>query len=278
MIEDIIELYKRKCTHFGQFSIFYNIWIMIIIIIGLGVSIGICLSILLYNVLPEFFLIYTLLLPIIIIEFMYFWSVELYIFHSQKKYIIKIFNQLINDELNEEVKNKVIVKMKKVQRIHFKAKYYFNSNPIGRLYNIIKFEEFLIESNIQNINKLNNTIKEINEYIKDKYNINHYFKIAFLGISGAIVLTPIVEYAQAVYIPKDSTVFVWGNIFLYLSVIAPFILFAVSSEYIYKKIYYSIKIKEKGLLKNMLNKLNNIDFNVKIIDKYLDSDQDFKNI
>lgn len=85
-------------------------------------------------------------------------------------------------------------------------------------------------------------------------------------------MTQIIEYAQAVYIPTNSTVFEWEKILLFLLAIGPFIMFLVLSEYIYKKIRYLNKLKEKRTLKNLSNKLNNFYFDRNKLERYIDDE------
>ncbi|WP_278453822.1 hypothetical protein [Thomasclavelia spiroformis] len=83
-------------------------------------------------------------------------------------------------------------------------------------------------------------------------------------------MTQIIEYAQAVYFSTNPTVFEWEKILLFLLAIAPFIMFLVLSEYIYKKMRYLNKLREKRTLKNLSNKLNDFDFNQNKLERYMD--------
>ena len=139
--------------------------------------------------------------------------------------------------------------MKEIEETDFAMKYLVQSNQVAKIYNVIRFEEFMIESNINSSNKAKKIQKEINEYIKDINNTYAYFKLTFLGVSATIIMTQIIEYAQAVYFPTNSTVFEWEKILLFLLTIGPFIMFLVIGEYIYKKVRYLNKLKEKRTLK-----------------------------
>ena len=130
----------------------------------------------------------------------------------------------------------------------------------------------MIENNINSSNKAKKIQKEINEYIKDINNTYAYFKLTFLGVSATIIMTQIIEYAQAVYFPTNSTVFEWEKIFLFLLAIGPFIMFLVISEYIYKKVLYLKELKEKSTLKNLSNKLNDFDFDRNKLERYIDDE------
>lgn len=140
--------------------------------------------------------------------------------------------------------------MKEIEKTDFEMKYLVQSNKVNKIYNVIRFEKFMIESNINSSNKAKKIQKEINEYIKDINNTYAYFKLTFLGVSATIIMTQIIEYAQAVYFPTNSTVFEWEKILLFLLAIGPFIMFLVISEYIYKKVLYLKELKEKRTLKN----------------------------
>ncbi|MFR4295288.1 MAG: hypothetical protein ACLTDD_11725 [Thomasclavelia spiroformis] len=162
--------------------------------------------------------------------------------------------------------------MKEIEKTDFEMKYLVQSNKINKIYNVIRFEKFMIESNINSSNKAKKIQKEINEYIKDINNTYAYFKLTFLGVSATIIMTQIIEYAQAVYFSTNSTVFEWEKILLFLLAIGPFIMFLVISEYIYKKVLYLKKLKEKRTLKNLSNKLNDFDFDRNKLDIYIDDE------
>lgn len=162
--------------------------------------------------------------------------------------------------------------MKEIEKTDFEMKYLVQSNKINKIYNVIRFEKFMIESNINSSNKAKKIQKEINEYIKDINNTYAYFKLTFLGVSATIIMTQIIEYAQAVYFSTNSTVFEWEKILLFLLAIGPFIMFLVISEYIYKKVLYLKKLKEKRTLKNLSNKLNDFDFDGNKLDIYIDDE------
>ena len=103
--------------------------------------------------------------------------------------------------------------MKEIEETDFAMKYLVQSNQVAKIYNVIRFEEFMIESNINSSNKAKKIQKEINEYIKNINNTYAYFKLTFLGVSATIIMTQIIEYAQAVYFPTNSTVFEWEKKF-----------------------------------------------------------------
>ena len=159
--------------------------------------------------------------------------------------------------------------MKEIEKTDFEMKYLVQSNKINKIYNVIRFEKFMIESNINSSNKAKKIQKEINEDINNTY---AYFKLTFLGVSATIIMTQIIEYAQAVYFSTNSTVFEWEKILLFLLAIGPFIMFLVISEYIYKKVLYLKKLKEKRTLKNLSNKLNDFDFDRNKLDIYIDDE------
>ncbi|MFR6666067.1 MAG: hypothetical protein ACLUQX_07995 [Thomasclavelia spiroformis] len=162
--------------------------------------------------------------------------------------------------------------MKEIEKTDFEMKYLVQSNKINKIYNVIRFEKFMIESNINSSNKAKKIQNEINLYIKDINTTYAYFNLTFLGVSATIIMTQIIEYAQAVYFSTNSTVFEWEKILLFLLAIGPFIMFLVISEYIYKKVLYLKKLKEKRTLKNLSNKLNDFDFDRNKLDIYIDDE------
>lgn len=270
MSEDVIEIYKRNCTIYGQFDILYNNWVIFATIAVLSGIIDYHVYKYLHNTINEILLIYVLEIVIAIVEIAYFSITGYYVFSRQKTYTIAKFKELISDEKDEEIKNRAQTKMKEIKETDFTMKYLVKSNQVDKIYNIIRFEEFMIESNINSSNKAKKIQKEINEYIKDKDTYT-YFKLTFLGVSATIIMTQIIEYAQAVYFPTNSTVFEWEKILLFLLTIGPFIMFLVIGEYIYKKMRYLNKLREKRTLKNLSNKLNDFDFNQNKLERYMDN-------
>lgn len=270
MIEDVIETYKRNCTIYGQFDILYNNWVIFATIAVLSGIIDYHVYKYLHNTINEILLIYVLEIVIAIVEIAYFSFTGYYVFSRQKTYTIAKFKELISDEKDEEIKNRAQTKMKEIKETDFTMKYLVKSNQVDKIYNIIRFEEFMIESNINSSNKAKKIQKEINEYIKDKDTYT-YFKLTFLGVSATIIMTQIIEYAQAVYFSTNPTVFEWEKILLFLLAIGPFIMFLVLSEYIYKKMRYLNKLREKRTLKNLSNKLNDFDFNQNKLERYMDN-------
>lgn len=272
MIEDVIETYKRNCTIYGQFDILYNNWVIFATIAVLSGIIDYHVYKYLHNTINEILLIYVLEIVIAIVEIAYFSFTGYYVFSRQKTYTIAKLKELISDEKNEEIKNRAQTKMKEIEETDFAMKYLVQSNQVAKIYNVIRFEEFMIESNINSSNKAKKIQKEINEYIKDINNTYAYFKLTFLGVSATIIMTQIIEYAQAVYFPTNSTVFEWEKILLFLLTIGPFIMFLVISEYIYKKVLYLKELKEKRTLKNLSNKLNDFDFDRNKLERYIDDE------
>ena len=88
--------------------------------------------------------------------------------------------------------------------------------------------EFLEISKIDTPEKANDLKTKIYEYSKKERNFREYIDIAFLGVVVMAVLTPIIEYAQSVYIPNSLSSFNRENILIYLSTTFPIVALPIS--------------------------------------------------
>ena len=98
MIEDVIEIYKRNCTIYGQFDILYKNWVIFATIAVLSGIIDYHVYKYLHNTINEILLIYVLELIIAIVEIAYFSITGYYVFFRQRTYTIAKLNELISDE------------------------------------------------------------------------------------------------------------------------------------------------------------------------------------
>ncbi len=78
------------------------------------------------------------------------------------------------------------------------------------------------------------------------------------------VLTPIIEYAQSVYIPNSLSSFNRENILIYLSTTFPIVAVPIC---INKFMHKYNNISEKKRLLILSEKLNNYDFNISELEK-----------
>lgn len=273
MVEDIIEAYKRKCTLSGQFML-YNSFVAITIILCLGGFFGILVFVYFYGKISELLLLYASLLPIIIVEMLYIWIAKRWIFRKQKKFVVKVFKQLISNEKNEKIIARTTEKVKKIEEMPFKLKYFIHRDPIDKIFDMIKFDEFLLDLKIKDKDDMESRNAELEAYIKNMSNVNSYIKTAFWGIGGTIVFAPIVEYAQAIYIPDDSTSFIWSNVLIYLIIITPFVIVIIVSEFFLKKMNYSMNLRKKRMLIRLSDRLKNTVFGEERLKKYLETDLD----
>lgn len=160
---------------------------------------------------------------IFIAEFMYMFILGIYLFYYKKFYIIKKITLLIEELVNETSKIKMIDNLNRIKKLCFNVKYLFNISPIDKIFSKIKFDEFLEISKIDTPEKANDLKTQIYEYSKKERNFREYIDIAFLGVVVMAVLTPIIEYAQSVYIPNSLSSFNWKNILIYFSTTFPIV-------------------------------------------------------
>lgn len=269
MIEDILETYKDKCTRVGQFSLVLDTWIILIITFVLGGIISLFIYKLLKNFLPELLIMYLVMAIIVMVEFIYLAIVQFYIFYKTKKYTIKIISTLLEEEPDKTIKNEANEMLKKIKKSKFKLKYIVKNNPIEKLYNKIKYKEFLDVLLINNQENAIKVKKNIKEYLNDKDNFKDNINTAFWGIAFIAILNPIIEYIQSIYIPNSSTEFNSINILVYLVLVATFILPAFLIDYLIRKSNDSKNRKEKRLLLTLSNKLTDYDFKVNPLKRYI---------
>ena len=191
----------------------------------------------------------------------------IYLFHYKKSYIIKKITLHIEEFVNETGKIKFIDNLNRIKKLRFNVKYLFNVSPIDKIFSKIKFDEFLEISKIDTPEKANDLKTEIYEYSKKERNFREYIDIAFLGIVVMAVLTPIIEYAQSVYIPNSLSSFNWKNILIYLSTTFPIVAVPICiNKFMHKYNTYN-NISEKKKLLILSEKLNNYDFNISELEK-----------
>ena len=154
MIEDILENYRRLCTRVGQFDIVLNFGLILLVIFGFGGILGLFVFIKLENYVNDIIRIYLSMGTLFLVEFIYLFIVEFYIFKREKKYIIKTLNLLIKKELDKSIKEKANRTIIDIKNINFRQKWLSKSNIIEKIYNEIKFKEFLEISQINNLEKL----------------------------------------------------------------------------------------------------------------------------
>lgn len=204
---------------------------------------------------------------ILIAEFIYMFILGIYLFYYKKSYIIKKITLLIEELVNETSKIKMIDNLNRIKKLRFNVKYLFNVSPIDKIFSKIKFDEFLEISKIDTPEKANDLKTKIYEYSKKERNFREYIDIAFLGVVVMAVLTPIIEYAQSVYIPNSLSSFNYENILIYLSTTFPIVAVPMFiNKFMHKYNNYN-NISEKKRLLILSEKLNNYDFNISELEK-----------
>lgn len=270
MVEDIINLYKQKCIRNYQFRFACNGITMILVCLTLGSLITNTAVIIFEHLrlkVDDLGWYYILMFSILIAEFIYMLILGIYLFYYKKSYIIKKITLLIEELVNETSKIKMIDNLNRIKKLHFSVKYLFNVSPIDKIFSKIKFDEFLEISKIDTPEKANDLKTEIYEYSKEERNFREYIDIAFLGVVIMAVLTPIIEYAQSVYIPNSLSSFNWENILIYLSTTFPIVAVPICiNRFMHKYNDYN-NISEKKKLLILSEKLNNYDFNISELEK-----------
>lgn len=270
MVEDIIDLYRQKCIHNYQFRFAGNGITMILVCITLGSLITNTVVIIFEHLrlkVDDLGWYYILMFSILIAEFIYMFILGIYLFYYKKSYIIKKLTLLIEELVNETSKIKMIDNLNRIKKLHFSVKYLFNVSPIDKIFSKIKFDEFLEISKIDTPEKANDLKTQIYEYSKKERNFREYIDIAFLGVVVMAVLTPIIEYAQSVYIPNSLSSFNWKNILIYLSTTLPIVAVPMFiNKFMHKYNNYN-NISEKKKLLILSEKLNNYDFNISELEK-----------
>ena len=234
------------------------------IILGIGGCLGIFVFINLENIVPNIIRFYFSLLSLLIVEITYLSIIQLYIFIKEKKYILNVLNSYYQKEKNKKVKDI----LKTIKSLNFQWKYMIEVSLIEKLYNEIKFDEFLELSNINNSDISKKIIDRINIYLKEKNNFKEYIDIAFFGVVAIAILNPIVEYTQSIYIPNTANEFNWINISLFLFTILPFVIIPIFMNHLIHKVNYKKNMKDKKLLFHISEKLNNYDFTLSKIERY----------
>ncbi|WP_287457584.1 hypothetical protein [Thomasclavelia sp.] len=270
MVEDIINLYKQKCIRNYQFRFACNGITMILVCLVLGSLITNAVFIIFEHLrlkVNDLGGYYILMFSILIAELIYMFILGIYLFYYKKSYIIKKITLLIEELVNETSKIKLIDNLNRIKKLRFDVKYLFNVSPIDKIFSKIKFDEFLEISKIDTPEKANDLKTKIYEYSKKERNFREYIDIAFLGVVIMAVLTPIIEYAQSVYIPNSLSSFNWENILIYLSTTFPIVAIPICiNKFMHKYNNYN-NISEKKKLLILSEKLNNYDFNISELEK-----------
>lgn len=277
MIEDILENYRRKCTRTGQFDFVLDTWLLIFIFFGIGGILGICVFITLPEFIPFIFRLYLSLFIMISVGMIYIIIIQIYIFIKEKNFIIKKLDSLIEDELDESLNQKARDKRKIIKNLKFHWKYIIQSTQVEKLYNAIKFDEFLEIYQINNFEISNKTIDRIHDFLKEKNNFLEYIDNTFFGIIILAILNPIIEYTQSTFIPNTASEFSLGNIILFLLTIAPFIIIPILINQIIHHVNHSKNIRDKKLLYELSEKLLYYNFEINKLERYtkirIDSNQ-----
>ena len=270
MVEDIINLYMQKCIRNYQFRFACNGITMILVCLVLGSLITNAVFIIFEHLrlkVNDLGGYYILMFSILIAELIYMFILGIYLFYYKKSYIIKKITLLIEELVNETSKIKLIDNLNRIKKLRFNVKYLFNVSPIDKIFSKIKFDEFLEISKIDTPEKANDLKTKIYEYSKKERNFREYIDIAFLGVVVMAVLTPIIEYAQSVYIPNSLSSFNRENILIYLSTTVPIVAVPICiNKFMHKYNNYN-NISEKKKLLILSEKLNNYDFNISELEK-----------
>ena len=268
MIEDILENYRRKCTRTGQFDFVLDTGLLIFIFFGIGGIIGICVFITLPEFIPSIFRLYLSLFIMILVGMIYIALIQFYIFIKEKNFIIKKLDSLIEDELDESLNQKARDKLEIIDSLKFQWKYIIQSTQVEKLYNAIKFDEFLEIFQINNFEISNKTIDRIHDFLKEKNNFLEYIDNAFFAIVILAILNPIIEYTQSTFIPNTASEFSLGNIILFLLTIAPFIIFPILINQIIRNVNHSKNIRDKKLLYELSEKLLYYNIEINKLERY----------
>ena len=213
----------------------------------------------------------------ILVGMIYIALIQICIFITEKNFIIKKLDSLIEDELDESLSQEARDKRKIIKNLKFHWKYIIQSTQVEKLYNAIKFDEFLEIYQINNFEISNKTIDRIHDFLKEKNNFLEYIDNAFFGIVILAILNPIIEYTQSTYIPSTASEFSFGNIILFLLTIAPFIIIPILINQIIRHVNHSKNIRDKKLLYELSEKLLYYNFEINKLERYtkirIDSNQ-----
>ena len=78
-----------------------------------------------------------------LVGIIYIALIQFYIFIKEKKFIVKKLDSLIEDELDESLNQKARDKLEIIDSLKFHWKHIIQSTQVEKLYNAIKFDEFL---------------------------------------------------------------------------------------------------------------------------------------
>lgn len=270
MVEDIMNLYKQKCIRTYQFRFVCNGITMAVACLILGLLITksglIILKYYMLNVdvLGEYYLFMT---SLFIAELIYILIAETYIYYKERSYVIKKITLLIEELINETSKTIMIDNLNRIKKLRFNIGYLFGKSPINKIFNKIKFDEFMEISNMNTPEIVEQWKIKIHEYSKKDRNFKEYIDVAFWGIVVMTALKPIIEYAQSVYIPNSLSSFNWVNIVKYLSALIPIVALPIFTSIFMHKYNNYNNIREKKKLLVLSEKLNDYDFNISELEK-----------
>ncbi|WP_270640184.1 hypothetical protein [Longibaculum muris] len=183
--------------------------------------------------------------------------------------MIKELTSFMKNENNKQIKNNIQIKLNNIRESNFKLQYIGRTYYIETLYNKLKFNEFLKISKIdsKNIKTVNETIKE---HIKDKSNFKDIIDIAFWEIIFLSVFTPIINYIQPFYIPVSSSELDTIALSIYLVSVTILIFMAIFINNMIHRINDSKNKSEKRLYISLYDKLNNYNFDINDLKKYIE--------
>lgn len=278
MIEDIVKNYKKKCTPLGQFGLIFDTAFAMFVIFSVGSILDFYLYKLLNKHFHELLLLYFLIFILGLVEFVYIVLMKVYAFRRMKKDILRIISELIDKENNKRVKVNAKKKLEYISKINFDYRKLTKVTSLEKLYNIIKFDEFIDDSRIKNKEKAKEVKSEIKDYLQDKDNFKNLIDVAFWGLIVTAVINPIIEYVQGVFIPNTSNVFDSFNVLVYLIVVVSLISPVFILNYAIRKVNDSNNQKEKKVLLRIQKSLDEYDFDNDInrLEKYLKIDFDNK--
>lgn len=269
MVEDIIETYKRECTRIGQFDYLLNPWVMLLSILMINVMLNLIVLRRFYIILPDVLSIYLMTIIFVCILFIYCVIVQMIIFHICKKYIIKKIALLIETEQDEVTKNLSSEKLIIIKKSKYRLKYTLNYNPIEKIYYKIKFDEFLSIAKIDSQRKVNKLNDDLREYSKNKDSYKEVINSAFFVTLFTIIIKPIIEYLQNIYIPVNSSEMNLMNLISYIACVTQIIFIALLVHNMIYKLNDSRNIKLKRILFRLSDSLEKFDINTNKLEKYL---------
>lgn len=276
MIDDVIADFQNKCTYKGQFYIASNIWIMLFIVF----TIGGFLAVFIYNLLGSDCLdsirIILSFIVLVLVLIIYLVFVFYFVYRKKKKIVIEKIGSLIyKEDLNDTIKQRGENILKEINNSKFSFSYIRKNEQVEKMFGKIKFVEFLKSSNID-INNYELIIKNLNAHTKDKNNYKDIIDTTFWGLVFVIGFTPVVEYAQGVFIPKTSTSINSDNFFMYLFFVISLIVIAFFANDAIHKANFSVKYKYEKIIIGLSDNLSNYNYKNKEEDYYFASDNDYR--